>query len=461
MLRHLGALVVAWVTWAHCGGASALDPRVQAMGDSFVADLSPDWRTTRGDWRVFDVAACFASGAHCFASNPSGPYGFLVLDGTSKFNLDEGEAVVVFMRTPPELQYFGFTQYLNTRGAEKQTLIASLGDTLNQLKFSSLDSGEPGTGVFDAYAVLVWTADLNAFAVVEDALIRQGIDPSRINPVWIPVGLPLHMGYGPADDTFTLVMRVALPTSQERLDAYLDERPLYVVKVTPNAAAPIAPAPMTGFAEEISGVWEDAALESALASLVGDIVKNYRGAFRLRASPVRSVSKDRTGWDCIALNIFCSFDNHDATYWADTPTPVVVKNVDDVVIVAGVNHRSTGKAIYTSHAVQSVPQNTGIVDIGGDRLSKESALYHAGVRSPRDPRVRLYEQLYAYAIAFDCGSYSYCLQIPPPTPENPVGLDPGEPFVVLGRYYVEPRTGVRPDLSEVIGHRVLIGTRTK
>lgn len=456
--RFLVALAALTGWMVGPGVAWALDARVQAMGDRFVAAVPAEWRAEVGSWSYLDVEACFTTGTTCYGSNPSSPYGFPDFGTGMDFRMAPNEAVVVFMRTPPEMRYYAFTQYLFSRStSSKPFLFASLSDSLNHRRFRTLGATAPGTSLYDQYAVLVWAADLNTAAGVRSLLARQKIAESEVNFIPMPVGLPLFMGLGEADDTFTLLMRTALPTSQAGLDAYIAEKPFYVVRVGPRASRPVNPAPTTGFAEEITGVAEDPALATALNSLVADIKRKYAGRFSFKAQ--RVVYSPRVGWDCMADEADCpGGDNHDALYSKDLMAPLTVGKLTDVVIVAGVNHQRTGKADYINHAVVDPAKTTGIVAIDDPLLTRQSALFHAGVTSPRDPRVKTYDKLYAYAVSYDCNGLSFCLQIPAPTAQNPVGLAPGAPFELWGRAYVEPRSGVRPDPSEIVRHQVLVGT---
>jgi hypothetical protein len=458
MHNRLALLLTLLVVLGVPGTALALDAKVQAMGDRFVAAVPADWRGERGSWSYLDVEACFTTGTTCYGSNPSSPYGFPDFGTGMDFRMAPNEAVVVFMRTPPEMRYYAFTQYLFSRStSSKPFLFASMSDSLNMRRMRTLRSSAVGTDLFDQYAVLVWTADLNTLAGVKALLGRQKIADSEVNFVPMPYELPLFMGQGEADDTFTLLMRTALPTAQSQLDAYIDESPFYVVRVAPLASRPVNPAPIIGFAEEVTGVAEEASLANALAALVADIEAHYAGRFSF-TSP-RVVYSPRVGRDCMADEADCpGGDNHDALYSKDLPSALSLRKLTDVVIVAGVNHQRTGKADYVNHAVVDPLKTTGIVAIDDPLLTRQSALFHAGVTSPRDPRVRAYDKLYAYAISYDCSGLGFCMQIPAPTTENPIGLGPGAPFELWGRSYVEPRSGVRPDPSEVVRHRVLVGT---
>lgn len=439
--------------------AGAGDPRVQFMGDSFVAALPADWRSQPGSWSYLDIVDCFTNGTTCYGSNPSSPYGYPSFGDSMSMKLGPSEAVVVFMRTPPEVRYFGFTQYLYDRvSSNKPFVFASLSDTLNHLTFSTLGSDAPGAAVFNRYAVLVWTADMNTLARIKLQLARQGIPAAEVNFIPLPVGLPLFMGRSPSADTFTLLMRTALPTVPADFASYMDENPFYVVRVGPSAPPAAIPAPIIGYASETTGVSEDAALATALNTLVANIKANHGRSFTFKDQLV-AYSK-RIGWDCMADDEDCAGgDNHDALYSRDLTKDLTVGNLQDVVIIAGVNHQKTGKAIYINHTVVDPVKTTGIVSVEDPQLTSKSALYHAGVTSPNDPRVQQFSKLYAYAVSYDCNGLKYCVNIPPPTPTNPVGLQPGAAFALWGRSYVEPRTGVRPDLNEIVRHKVTVGTR--
>jgi hypothetical protein len=459
-MRELIASLVSSLVMALCPlPASAADPNVQAMADTFVAALPAGWGVTHAQWEFLDVADCFLTKESCFGNNPSSPYGYPIFNHAPRFLMAPSEAVVVFMRTPPEMRYFGFTQYLISRGAVSEQVLASLSDSLNLTKFVTLTSSAPGQNVFNQYAVLVWTADLNTLASVKALLALQGIEGSKVNVLPLPVTLPLNMGYSVDADVFSLLFRVALPKVQAEFDAYRIEVPFAVMKLAPSTPPPLDPAPVIGYASERSGVPEDPALATALNELVADIKANYRRSFKLEAQVVRPFLAK--GLDCIAgTTSACILDSHDSLYSADlTATSITVRNLQDVVIVAGVNHRTTGKTLYMNHSVNDPVKSTGIVTVDDTLLVTASALYHAGVKLPGDPRVQRYKNLYAYAVSYDCNGLKHCMNIPPPTPEKPVGLPPGAAFGLWERNYVDPHTGVRPDENEVVRQQVLVGTK--
>jgi hypothetical protein len=470
MKRLLAAALFAIFLSGAPAGAQVVDPKVENIGAKFMAALPGDWLAARGSWEYFDVTQCFKPGGICFGNNPSSPYGYPAFpnDGSStpvsEFQMNADEAIVLIFRTPPEVRYFGFTQYIINmgqppEGASPVPTFASLSDTVNNLQLGTTGSLTPGVQVFDQYSAVIWTGDLKTLATAKAKLIAAGLPATAINFIPLPVNLPIYplrVGYGDGKDTFSMLMRAALPTVQANLDSYIKEKPFFVVKTGPAFSPPTMPAPVVGYAPETTGVTEDARLDQSLAALVKDIRSKYSGSFSLREQTVSYTSK--TGWDCIAGNGTCAGDNHDALYSSEG-SRVAVNDLQDFVIVVGVNHQKTGKALYMNHTIYDPKTITGIVSVSDPVLTTESALYHAGATSPNDSRVKRYRNLYAYIISYDCAGKQFCVEIPPPTVANPIGLPPGSPFIVVGRDYVDPRSGVRPDPNELVHSRFFIGSR--
>lgn len=445
--------------------AWGMDPIVAGQGERFMQNLPADWNGTVGAWDYFDVVDCFTKpGAICAGSNPTSPYGFPVFASedtglpVKSFQLHQHEAIVIFLRTPPKTRYFALTQYLMKSASSTTTEFASLSDSLNNTQINTTDlDGTP----FNQYAAVVWTPDLETKSAIEAMLVAQGVPASSINFIPMPVKIEHHsfaFGYGSNADEFTMLMRTALPELQADLDSYIADNPVYIAKVGPANVMNLSPSPTIGYQSDITGRVESAMSPNAiraLDSLVADIKKKYSSQYTLTANTVTYTEK--SGWDCILGDSTCAGDNQDALYSRDTET-VRVKSLDDFVIIAGVNHRLTGKATYLNHSVYDLKKIAGIVGVTDLSFTTESAVHHAGI-SPTSAKARLYKGLYAYMVSYNCAGRAHCLQIPAPTPENPVGLEPGAPFLVVGRSYLEPTSGVAPAPSEVIKHKVFLATK--
>lgn len=473
-LSFLAALVLlAALTGAPA--ASAQDATVNQVATRFQSLLPAGWTQVPGSWEYFDPEACFTSPTGvCYGNNPTSPYGFPSFarkpDGSPAFSfqMNPSEAVVVVFRTPPTMRYFSFAQYLVKRPGDAYAVFASLSDSLNHAKIGTTGSQSSGTNVFNQYAAVVWTADKATYETTRALLLASGLPPWAINFLPLPLEItpsgspiPVGLGYGRDGSLVNLLMRTALPVIDSEFDAYRQEKPFFVVRVRPPRPQALSAAPVVGYASDVSGVKEADTLGQALDQLVADIRSRYAGK-RYRVSDLSVAFTTVTGWDCIARNIGCAADNHDALYSFDSNSAnsgvIRFGNTRDLMIVAGVDHRKTGKATYFSHSVYDTKKLAGIVSVADPMLTAQSALYHAGVTDRADPRYAAYSSLYAYAISYDCSGVSHCLTIPPPTVANPVGLVPGSPFFVMGRKYLEPSTRVRPAVSEVTPHRSLLLT---
>lgn len=367
----------------------------------------------------------------------------------SVYQLKPNEAVVVFMRTPPSVRYFGFTQYLYTRAGTP--LFASMSDTLNLL-WTWMTDGSYYPDVFNKYAVLIWAADKNTVQTIKNVLASLGV--LSVNVIPIPYSLPVFMGTDPSADTFGLLVRAAVPTSQALLDAWREETPFYAVKVTPAASRAVAPLPAWGYWPEAGGVVEGAALQSALNNLASAIKTNLSSTYSL--SDVNVFTSLAKGLDCIAANKNCEGDNHDALYIAHNfGVPFQLPKLNDIVVVMGINHQKIGKSIYISHAVVKPDTQAGVASVVDPNLTQASALYFAGI-SPNDPRAFQYKNLYAYAISYDCTGIRYCLTIPT---DQVSKMSPGDPFLVVSRIYANPVTYVRPDPNEIVTQQAIVGLR--
>lgn len=451
-------------------GPIQADEFVNILSANFVKQLPADWKYEVGHWEYFDVKNCFQGKKSCAGSNPTSPYGYpTFLNPTTGtfdqvFQVSQNEAIVLFFRTPPQMRYFGFTQYLMQNHNDPSTVFASLSDTLNLAKLGTSGANLPGAAPFNAYSAIIWTANINTFNSLKQMFINLDFPETAINFLPLPVSIPsfdLSLGYGATADTFSMLMRAALPTNQTDFNSYIAESPFFVGKFRPQLSFAFSPAPTIGFSDDISGINESLEytnLSSALNSLVNDIKRNYSSIYSLKKLSVEYATK--TGWNCILEKTQCAGDNFDALYSFDTKYPVVVKNLNDFIIIAGVNHQKTGKVTYLNHSVYDTVHFAGITSIADTSLNVDSALYHAGVVNKiTDIRRITYKNLYAYIISYNCDAKSFCLSIPAPTSENPVGLTPGAPFMVIGRDYLDPKTLVRPSSLEIIPHQVFSATK--
>jgi hypothetical protein len=190
--------------------------------------------------------------------------------------------------------------------------------------------------------------------------------------------------------------------------------------------------------------------------LVQQLTAQYGSNYTV--TELASVDKQTTNYVCIQSASFCAGDNSDALYtdgisqWV--PGDPINGIPEDKLLVVGVNHVLTGKAIYVNYAVEEDVHEVGVAAVA-DNWLQTTALKMARITSSSDPRYATYSQLYSFTVGYDCKGEIACMTIPQPTATQ-IGVSVGDPIDVTGRYYVDPMTHTRPSISEIIDHRVFL-----
>lgn len=388
-----------------CFGLAQADSYVDSLGADLVSRLPRGWVAKKGEWKYFDVKNCFQGTKSCAGNNPSSPYGYPSFADeqasgmTLAYQIGINEALVLIFRTPPDSRYYAFTPYFMKAHNSVEIDFASLSDSLNHRKLVTTGSVLPGGAPFNQYSVIVWTANINTYSQVQQIFVGLQFPETAVNLIPIPLAIPgfnFSLGYGENGDIYSMLMRIALPKSQTQLDAYMREKPFFVVKLNPDLNIEFNSLPAQGYSSTLSSLVEQEAypnLQTALNMLVYDIKNKYASQyFFYKNNPDFPL---KNGWDCITTTSICNGDNHDDLNSADTRV-INVTSLQDMVIVVGVNHQKTGKATYLNHSVYDTVHSAGITSVTDVELTNESALYHAGVTAANDWRRILYKNLYAY-----------------------------------------------------------------
>ena len=164
--------------------------------------------------------------------------------------------------------------------------------------------------------------------------------------------------------------------------------------------------------------------------------------------------------------------SRDNNYLTTGPLFMLRNNVDEFVIVYGVNHQATGKATYASFSLYGNP----IGQVGlGTTLSTKFDLRPDGTGqpgdsarqylTPDDPYYQYADMLYAWKVARECNDEPYCMEVDTQF-ESPVGenytcpayldYENGEDWLFfIFRNYMEPATSAAPDDNELVYDRVV------
>jgi hypothetical protein len=366
---------------------------------------------------------------------------------TSIFQLGPEEAIVLIGLTPPPERYFGFYPFLRTKvkpDGTRQPLWATLGDAVNNATVKTI-----GPTPFNSPVALIFTPDKGTDARVRAALQRAGYPAAIINTVVFPASM-LNLGHGQTADELMILMRNAMWLNRTNGDAYIQNPPLHIFRVTPHTETIANPFPAPRLRVRGTGQTE-MELMNKLGQLRKGIVKANPGLYpRDLTTQVAAYE----GYDYIQRGIDPWGDARDSLFLSAGYVPEfgstdeITLADDEFLMVYGVNHVATGKATY--HSVNVYSSKEGKVPIGvveDPAFSDSAAPYLFD-----DPAAA--KLMYAFKVSRNCGGQSNCV---------PLAID-GCPRVTIGpntvlglfvRMYLEPATKVGAAMPEVLYDRVI------
>lgn len=459
-LRALPFAALAAFAAAACSGRSNDGPITEAHTRTANTATITEELTARGldvaggSFEFLDMSACCATS--CAGNNPSSPYGAFFVprgpgqsaanpgersDGTSfHFRMRRDEAILFVGPTPPEVRYFGFTPYLDTRvrtAGGRDRVAASVSETLNDLVIGV--DAPPGTPVFARQTAVLAAADANTVAAARQALVAAGVPDSAINVLVFDPAV-VHFGLEENADTVAVLFRMALPSDPAAFERYRSNPGGSLFRLTPSAPGPANPLP-SPTARPKNTSHTELALSSAVDELQRAVIAAYPD-YAAQAIDVDDGVSDPEG--CIAGTSECAYDNRDTTYPQTRPR-VLFQSDDDFYVVYGVDHQAFGKVAYANVSVYAVEHLVGIDSVASDRYPGSAQAYLPGSGEAA--------RLYAWKIARRCNGEAHCLEVAEGS--CPTGIDNGKLGVLAFRTYLEPGTKTAPDPSTLIRDRVL------
>lgn len=438
----------------------------------------------------------------CYSNNASTRYGFLALppapgqsssvknsysewltedaslppDWSFAWRLRPDEAVVFLGRTPPEVEYFGFTPYLYDRyvsgmgptpdctyvgsdGTARRRaqppsaqgrfpVFASLGDTANQETIHLADRRRRDP--FNKGVVVVAAADRNVLRRVQGALEAAGYPEASVNFLAIAPAVA-KVGLESSSDTFAITLRVS-PGSGRNVDDYYTQ-PMTVLRVTPSTPVPSPQLePVHPPALRVRGTGRtEASMEGQVVALGQAIVARWT-SLGYKASPVK-MAMPPDGLNCISNMQNCLADNRDTIYISpayDIITgqllpgqPPLTLAPDEFLVAYGVQHPMVHKALYSNISIMGWFKKAAPAVVTNEDMDGSAREYIPDA----DPA------LYAYQVARTGRCLTrHCIDL---GTECGVGIAADEPVAPIFRAYLEPHTDVGPSRGEVVLDRVL------
>jgi len=426
---------------------------------------------------------------------------------SATWHLNPGDVIVITGRTPPACQYFSFTNYLYSRYSapdfvpdaslnpitgraclpgtlnERCEYFASVSDTVNLDRGLNLPQGK---GKFNATFALVLSGSERATALAVEALQEAMVPLDRISNFTFP-GSELSLGSDTQADTFTTIMRTAFYENEVDKNAFFADIPFKVLRMELNPDVSNTLHTKSAYIPRATGVQTDGTLaglsiesmKSATFSLSKHVLSSLTGSshkhWDIAVTEMDSGEPDH-GNDCIDLGQRCLADCRDTLYpftirtytrnavceymhkWFDanllcksTQTGYLTEDLDDTIIVVGVNHFKANMSAYSSLAVYDMEYLWGVTGVGNEVLDGSADEYVSGDIDPTLAQALPY--LYAYKFKRRCNpGEKFCLTIP-----AKATADNYELFIPLAhaigfaeRMYDNPFSHVGPSVDEVV-----------
>ncbi len=452
-----------WETRTQEGRASALALVSETLAGDGFSVRSGEIRFLRMDEEMPDWDTYYGN-------NPSTPYGWWRvphLDGEAiepdeargidQFRLRPDEAVVFIGRTPPPCRYFSYRSYLYRRQYapdRSRDLLGELGEPLNLTRIAP---DEPGDGApFDTQIAVITTASSWLDERLRSILVAQGFPPHRIYTDAIPYP-HVRMGLDAAADTFAVLHRSSVFADEDRKEAYLDEPPAILLRVTPAREMGCRdPFGEPDFIPRGTGTTERA-LEPSLFRLASAVRSYYESRLPVTGTIERTaqVGCRMEGVDFIDLGIPTFAPCRDTIYSVGGIGTLEGSRPDSFLVAVGINHVATGKARYANLSVYDLRKMMGVAVATDQRLRGTADGWVSGARF--DPT-----RFYVVPLARE----SVAAKLPVPSTERTVlsipYLQPGQPGVPGGarialaeRAYLEETTTVGPAPDEVLAPLVV------
>lgn len=298
------------------------------------------------------------------------------------FKLRPDEAIVLIGLTPPPALYYCFRSYVGfvedkfekdyseyiTVGDDDtgfyHMIFASLGDQINNHNIwtENTPNGTPGKP-YNSSTIIINTASTNINKEIRNALSTAGYSSDIMNDDNIPIEL-VNMGLEKGKDTFIYMMRFALWAEQNIGNQYINniDQFIKVFRITPRIPLEnSSPWPVPTLKIRETGISEYQVVPNArrdLDHLRSEIIKQY-SSFEYEHVDLELGIGIPDNYNAIVRDFNVYGDNRDAVYFKTEDFQLT--SDDDFIIVYGVNHERTGKAIYSNASFYGVELFNGVV----------------------------------------------------------------------------------------------------
>ncbi len=284
--------------------------------------------------------------------------------------------------------------------------------------------------------MIISTGNRSVENAIRQAAIAAGIDSDRIYTDIIPQDI-VRMGYNADSDTFMFLHRLSLTEDPVAEAAYYARPPVEVLRITPKVQ--LSPNPLNQPPLRPRGTGVD---EKKVSPELSNALDQLRNALILKYAKDKKVTELNSslwlveGNEAIEKGINVIGETRDTLY---TRTDDFAFNENDLVVVYGVDHHQTGKAVYANFSCYGSEYFNGIGGIDNFRFQGTAAEYLPNM----DPEIT--KKLYVWKFArhaFDEHTY--------------IVIDYGDNAFIGFRAYIDVTTLVGTTVDEIIPDRVLV-----
>lgn len=501
-------LLLVFISMLFAQTVSAEEFAYSKKVDALVAELEADgFIVQESGYQMIDILKLCSEGwfEYCFGNNAGFPYlcytmppapgqkpsrgqnppvGFDPKDpnnypanldftppGTT-FKLRPDEAILLVGKTPPQARYFSYRSYVgfvenkpgkdysdifvvnSADGAAYHRVFASLGDPLNHLSPNTSGTPDHSAGnAFDKEIVLITTPHQGVNQRVRQAIKKSGISESIVNDDIIPASL-VNLGLEDGKDTFLVITRAALWENNEQGQAFLNDptKTCRVFRITPKEELAADPYPVPKLKQRGNGISEFKILPTAkddLETLREAILKKH-GLPQYKTRELHTDIWLPEGFIGICDDLDILAEDRDTVYLQSEDFQL--KSDDDFIIVYGVNHEKTGKAIYCNLSFYGKELINGVA-------GSNSSLFTG---SAREYFPAGYENADNYYVVKLARKGDDCVIVEKST-DNPrgkaYGVDNNKDSYIITRSYIEKPNQVGPAHYELIYDRTILFTK--
>jgi hypothetical protein len=395
----------------------------------------------------------------CNGNNPGAPYKAYVLppapgqalpnifaDRTNMsiaYRLRPDEAIVFIGKTPPECTYYSYQsfQYYHYYPvtAKFRKTFANVGDTLNFMTIRTNGTGPKDS--FDKATIIISTADNGVDERVRAAAESAGYPREIMNTEVLPSAM-LRLGIDKQDDALIFLHRMYSFQDPKAGSAYMNNLSGIVLRITPNESARLDPYPVPKLRVRGTGNTSELDLMPALNDLRQAILQKYGLA---NASELSTHLWLTEGYDAMQRGLNVIGVTRDTVYLNSTLF-TLGEAPGEFLIVYGVNHAASGKAIYSNLGIYGLKLENGVVAVNNSRLAGTAEEY-----LPDNPAAKY---LYVWKLARHCDNASFCTEVP--YGQKSRGIELNETAFMGFRGYIEKETAVGPDNREMAYDRVIL-----